>query len=372
LEFIVRFVDEVKIEVEAGDGGHGIVAWRREKYVPKGGPAGGDGGNGGSVKFVADESMHSLLDFRYNPLLRAQKGGMGLGKGMHGKNGKDFIARVPVGTQIYDFESEALIIDLVEEAQEAIVAIGGSGGHGNARFSSSTRRAPDFAKQGYLGEKRTLKLSLKVLADVGLLGYPNAGKSTLLSVISAARPKVADYPFTTLTPQLGVVQVELGKSFVMADIPGLIEGAAEGAGLGIQFLKHLERVRVICHLIEPLPEWMLEDGELSDADKLEKLKEKYQILRAELNTYSEDLAGVPEIVVLTKKDLLNTQEDHQGVLSEFKEFLGMQGTRVFEISAAQKEGLRDLVFSLWDFVKREKGINEDDKSFDPIANNKLF
>jgi GTP-binding protein len=332
----VRFVDEVKIEVEAGDGGHGIVAWRREKYVPKGGPAGGDGGNGGSVTFVADESMHSLLDFRYNPLLRAQKGAMGLGKGMHGKNGKDFIAKVPVGTQIYDYESEALIIDLLEEGQEAVVATGGSGGHGNARFSTSTRRAPDYAKQGLPGEKRTLKLSLKVLADVGLLGYPNAGKSTLLSVISAARPKVADYPFTTLTPQLGVVQVELGKSFVMADIPGLIEGAAAGAGLGIQFLKHLERVRVICHLIEPLPEWMLEDSELSDADKLQRLKEKYLSLRAELKNYSEELAAVPQIVVLTKKDLLEYQEEHESVLSEFRAFLASQGNDVFEISSAKK------------------------------------
>ena len=369
----MRFIDEVKIEVQAGDGGGGIVAWRREKYVPKGGPAGGDGGDGGSVRFVADESMHSLLDFRYNPLLRAQKGAMGLGKGMHGKNGKDFIARVPVGTQVYDFHSDALIVDFLEHGQEAVVALGGSGGHGNARFSSSTRRAPDFAKPGLPGETKILKLSLKVLADVGLLGYPNAGKSTLLSVISAARPKVADYPFTTLTPQLGVVQVELGKSFVMADIPGLIEGAADGAGLGIQFLKHLERVRVICHLVEPLPEWMAEDDSLADEEKLKKLQEKYLSLRAELKNYSEELAGVPEVVVLSKKDLLESHEEHQELIAQFKEFLKNRGTQVFEISSAQKSGLRDLVFCLWDHVKKEKGVQEDAvPTFDPIGNNKLF
>ena len=369
----MRFVDEVKIEVQAGDGGNGIVAWRREKYVPKGGPAGGDGGDGGSVKLIADESMHSLLDFRYNPLLRAQKGAMGMGKGMHGKNGKDFVARVPVGTQVYDYHSDALIVDFLEDGQEAVVALGGSGGHGNARFSSATRRAPDFAKPGLPGETKTLKLSLKVLADVGLLGYPNAGKSTLLSVISAARPKVADYPFTTLTPQLGVVQVEVGKSFVMADIPGLIEGAAEGAGLGIQFLKHLERVRVICHLVEPLPEWMAEDASLSAEEKLEKLKDKYQSLRAELKNYSEELAAVPEVVVLSKKDLLEAHPEHQELIGQFKAFLVREGNQVFEISSAQKHGLRDLIFCLWAHVKTEKGENEGTPAvFDPIGNNKLF
>jgi GTP-binding protein len=367
----VRFVDEVKIEVQAGDGGNGIVAWRREKYVPKGGPAGGDGGNGGSVVLIADEGLHSLLDFRYNPLLRAQKGADGQGKGMHGRGGKDFIARVPVGTQIYDFDTEVLIADLTEEGEEAVVALGGSGGHGNTRFASSTRRAPDFSKPGLPGESRTLKLSLKVLADVGLLGYPNAGKSTLLSVISAARPKVADYPFTTLTPQLGVVQVELGKSFVMADIPGLIDGASEGAGLGIQFLKHLERVRVICHLVEPLPEWMLDDPEMSSEEKLDKLKEKYLALRAELKNYSEELAEVPELTVMTKKDLWDAHEDHEELVQGFKNFLQTQNAQVLEISSAQKEGLKELVFGLWGFVKKEKAPVEE-TGFDPSAGDKLF
>ena len=296
-----------------------------------------------------------------------------MGKGMHGKNGKDFVARVPVGTQVYDYHSDALIVDFLEDGQEAVVALGGSGGHGNARFSSATRRAPDFAKPGLPGETKTLKLSLKVLADVGLLGYPNAGKSTLLSVISAARPKVADYPFTTLTPQLGVVQVEVGKSFVMADIPGLIEGAAEGAGLGIQFLKHLERVRVICHLVEPLPEWMAEDASLSAEEKLEKLKDKYQSLRAELKNYSEELAAVPEVVVLSKKDLLEAHPEHQELIGQFKAFLVREGNQVFEISSAQKHGLRDLIFCLWAHVKTEKGENEGTPAvFDPIGNNKLF
>jgi len=367
----LRFVDEVKIEIQAGNGGNGIVAWRRERYVPQGGPAGGDGGNGGNVMFIADEGLHSLLDFRYNPLLRAQHGVNGQGKGMHGRAGKDFIARVPIGTQVYDAETQELIVDLTEDGQEAVVALGGSGGHGNARFATSTRRAPDFAKPGLPGEHKTLKLSLKVLADVGLLGYPNAGKSTLLSVISAARPKVADYPFTTLTPQLGVVQVVPGKSFVMADIPGLIEGASEGAGLGIQFLKHLERVRVICHLVEPLPEWIMDDPDLDDTQRLEKLKEKYLSLRGELQNYSEDLAKVPELIVMTKKDLWNGQSNHTQLVSDFKAFLSSQHATVLEISSAQKEGLKPLVFQLWDYVKKEKATTEE-TGFDPLAGGKLF
>ncbi|MCP4502013.1 MAG: GTPase ObgE [Deltaproteobacteria bacterium] len=246
----MKFIDEVTVFCRAGKGGNGCVAWRREAGVPMGGPSGGDGGNGGHIAFVADEGLHSLLDHKYNPHIRADGGEDGRSKNQFGKKGETVLVKVPVGTQIFDKETGELLHDFTDADVEVQLLKGGSGGHGNARFTSSTRQSPDFAKPGLEGEDKILRLSLKLLADVGLLGFPNAGKSTFLSRVSAAQPKIADYPFTTLTPQLGVVEVERYYTFVMADVPGLIEGASEGLGLGHQFLKHLERVRVLCHLIE--------------------------------------------------------------------------------------------------------------------------
>lgn len=345
----MKFVDEVTIYAKAGDGGDGCVAWRREKSVPMGGPAGGDGGDGGNVVLVADENLGTLLDFRFRPRLEAQNGESGRSRNQYGAMGADETAKVPVGTQVFDADTGELIADLNEHGMRAIVCQGGSGGFGNTRFKNASRQAPDFAKPGLPGQERTLRLNLKLMADVGLLGFPNAGKSTLLSRISAARPKIADYPFTTLTPQLGVVQAPDNNSFVVADIPGLIEGASLGAGLGFQFLKHLERVRVLCHLIDPT---LVELDETEDVNRLVK---RYEAIRTELAQFSETLTALPEIVVLTKSDTLHDDEHTAAAVDKLKAHLKKKKRPLMVISAVSGDGLDPLLHQLWGYVAAARG-----------------
>ncbi len=344
------FIDEVVLQAKAGDGGNGAVAWRREAHVPRGGPAGGDGGDGGDVVLVGDEGVHSLLDFTYNPHLRAKNGQPGRGKRQAGEGGTEALAKVPIGTQVLDVETGELLADITAHAQRVVVCKGGSGGFGNSRFATPSRQAPEFAKPGLPGEERRIRLSLKLMADVGLLGFPNAGKSTFLSRVSAARPKIASYPFTTLAPQLGVVRSPFDDhaSFVVADIPGLIEGAAEGAGLGVRFLKHLERVRVLCHLIEvPL--------ELTDAPSDDDsggthdptrgpvdLVARYEALRSELARFNPALSAVPEVVVLNKIDLLDEPRAHPRV-TKLEAHLAQRGVPLGFMSTATGAGLDDVL-----------------------------
>ncbi|MBO6704137.1 MAG: GTPase ObgE [Pseudomonadales bacterium] len=288
----MKFVDEASIKVEAGNGGNGCLSFRREKYIEKGGPDGGDGGDGGSIYLVGDAALNTLVDFRFQPNYRAQKGEHGKGSDRTGAKGDDMQIRVPCGTSVYDDETDAYLGDVNDEGEVMLVASGGKHGLGNTRFKSSTNRAPRQTTPGEPGEMRNLRLELKLLADVGLLGLPNAGKSTLISVVSAAKPKIADYPFTTLVPNLGVVRIDHNRSFVIADIPGLIEGAAEGAGLGVQFLKHLSRTRVLLHLIDLSP--------IDGSDPAEN----FLTIEAELARYSEGIAEKPRWLVFTKSDLL--------------------------------------------------------------------
>src|SRR4028119_1396211 len=287
------FIDRAKIKIKAGDGGNGVTAFRREKFVPKGGPSGGDGGKGGDVWLEASEGLNTLLHLRYNPEHKAERGRHGEGSNRHGKDGQDAVIQVPVGTQIFDAESEELVFDFTESGQRFLAAKGGKGGWGNQHFATPTNRAPKYHYDGRPGGERELQLELKLIADVGLVGFPNAGKSTLISVISAAKPKIADYPFTTLEPNLGVVDLGEYKTFVVADIPGLIEGASEGAGLGDRFLRHVERTKVILHLIDV--------SSISGRDSLED----YEIINRELKAYNADLADRPQIVVATKLDALD-------------------------------------------------------------------
>jgi GTPase len=284
----MKFLDEAKIYIRSGDGGNGCVSFRREKFIEFGGPNGGDGGKGGDMVAEAVEGLNTLIDYRYQQHFKAQRGGGGMGKDRHGANGADAVLKVPVGTQIFAEDGETLLADLTEVGQRAVLARGGNGGFGNAHFKSSTNRAPRRANPGLSGEELTIRLRLKLIADAGLVGLPNAGKSTLLAAVSAAKPKIADYPFTTLNPQLGVVRIDDGE-FVLADIPGLIEGAHEGAGLGDRFLGHIERCRVLLHLV---------DGTGAHAG------EAYKAVRRELEAYGHDLAGKPEVVALTKADAL--------------------------------------------------------------------
>ncbi len=359
---MATFIDEAKIYAKAGDGGDGCVSWRREKYVPRGGPAGGDGGNGGNVVFVADSQVRSLLDFKYQRHLTAKNGEPGRSKNQYGAAGADAVAKVPLGTEIYDAETGELLCDFTEDGQTEIVLAGGSGGWGNTRFQSATRQAPDFAKPGLPGEERTLRLSLKLLADVGLLGFPNAGKSTFLSSVSAARPKIADYPFTTLVPNLGVVQAGDAETFVIADVPGLIEGASEGAGLGIRFLKHLERVQVICHLLEAPAEW---DEELTD----DALVERYRTLRRELEAFNPDFQWLPEVVCLNKSDLGEPALSHPAV-HKLEEMLRDNGQTLYRMSAATGEGTDAVKHALLTEVKRDR-TPEAPTGYDPLAKEKL-
>ena len=336
----MKFVDEATIDVKAGDGGNGAVSFRREKYIPLGGPDGGDGGDGGSVWMVADSGLNTLADFRYERRFKAQRGENGRGRNCTGKAGEDCIIRVPVGTLVYEEDTEELMGDLVEDGQRLLVARGGFHGLGNLRYKSSTNRAPRESKPGTPGEHRSLRLELKLLADIGLLGKPNAGKSTLIRAISAAKPKVADYPFTTLHPNLGVVRVEAHRSFVVADIPGLIEGAAEGAGLGVQFLKHLSRTGLLLHLVDVAP--------LDGSDPVEDVK----AIARELEKFSAELGGRERWLVLNKIDMV-PEGKREALCRDLVERLGWQGP-VFEISALAKQGTRELVFAIMEVIEARR------------------
>lgn len=334
----MKFVDEVRIQVKAGDGGPGAVSFRREKFVPRGGPNGGNGGRGGSVWAEATENATTLLDYRYEPIHRARNGEPGRGSDQYGHDGPDVILKVPVGTLVKDAETGALLFDLAAHGERALLAKGGRGGLGNMNFATATRQAPRFAQPGEPGEERELVFELKLLADVGLIGFPNAGKSTLVSRLSKARPKVADYPFTTLTPHLGVVPYKDHQSFVMADIPGIIEGAHEGAGLGHQFLKHVERCRLLIHLVDCGIEPM-EDGDGSPAETARAPIRDYEALNRELALYSEALSKKPQLVAATKIDL----PEARARAETFARQLEGDGVGCFLISAATGEGLGPLI-----------------------------
>ena len=329
----MQFIDRVKIKVKAGDGGNGLASFRREKYVPLGGPDGGDGGDGGSVIFKVDEGKSTLLDLRYNKKIVAASGMNGKTKKMHGAYGDDIIVKVPLGTIVRDLDSGSIIADLTRKDQQATIAKGGKGGKGNFRYKSSRNTAPEYAQKGMPGESRNIEVELKVLADVGLVGFPSVGKSTLLSVVSKARPEIAEYHFTTIQPNLGMVQVPDGRSFVMADLPGLIEGAAQGKGLGHQFLKHVERCRVILHVIDM--------GAFDGRDPLED----YEIINKELGEYEYRLLERPQIVIANKMDLDDAQEN----LTRFKE--KYPDVPVYETTTLIAEGLEQVLYKAADLLE---------------------
>ena len=344
----MKFVDEAEIRVEAGDGGNGTVGFRREKYIPKGGPDGGDGGDGGSVYLQADENLNTLIDYRFERFHRAERGQNGQGGNCTGRAGEDLTVMVPVGTRATDVETAEVLGDLTKPGQRLKVAQGGFHGLGNARFKSSVNRAPRQKTNGTPGEIRNLKLELMLLADVGLLGMPNAGKSTFIRSVSAAKPKVADYPFTTLVPNLGVVRQDSQRSFVIADIPGLIEGAADGAGLGIRFLKHLERCRVLLHMVDLLP-----------ADQSDPAENAKKIIE-ELEKYSPKLAAKPRWLVFNKVDLL-LEEEVEALCESIKEKLEWDGP-VYQISAFQKMNTQQLCHEIMNYIETlPAGIDEDDE-----------
>jgi GTP-binding protein len=326
------FFDEAKIYVKGGDGGDGSVAFRREKYVPFGGPSGGNGGSGGDVYLEVDPNLNTLIHFKKRSHFKAEAGGRGSGKNQQGKAGLDLLIPVPPGTEIQDADSGEFVADLVEDDQRMLVARGGRGGRGNAAFASSTNQAPRLAEHGEPGEERWLRLEMKLIADVGVIGMPNAGKSTLLSVVSAARPKIAAYPFTTLQPNLGVVQLESYESFVMADVPGLIEGASEGAGLGHQFLRHVERTRLLLHLLDGASQDPLED---------------WETINDELSQFSPELASKPQIAVLNKMDL----PDAQAWWPLVKEAMAERGLEAHAISAVTGEGVQQLMRRAYELLK---------------------
>ncbi|MEI3605823.1 GTPase ObgE [Pseudogracilibacillus sp. SE30717A] len=328
------FVDQVNVYVKAGDGGNGIAAFRREKYVPKGGPAGGDGGNGGDIIFRVNEGLNTLIDFRYNRHFKAERGENGMSKSKHGKNAEPLIVPVPPGTTVYDADTGELIADLTAHEQQSVIVKGGAGGRGNLRFATSRNPAPNLAENGEPGEERNIRVELKVIADVGLVGFPSVGKSTLLSVVSSARPKIAEYHFTTLSPNLGVVDTEDGRSFVMADLPGLIEGAHEGIGLGHQFLRHIERTRLIVHLIDM--------ASLESRDPYTD----YVKINEELVQYDKKLMDKQQIIVANKMDMPDAEEN----LQLFKEKLP-EGIRVYPISALTREGLKELLYVIADTLE---------------------
>jgi len=337
------FIDRVKIKIKAGDGGNGVTAFRREKFVPRGGPSGGDGGNGGDVWLESDEGINTLLHLRFNPEHKAERGRHGEGSNRFGKHGEDAVIKVPVGTQVFDAGSNDLLFDFTEPGQRFLAAKGGKGGWGNAHFATPTRRAPKFHYQGRPGQEKELQLELKLIADVGLVGFPNAGKSTLISVISAARPKIADYPFTTLEPNLGVVDMGDYKTFVVADIPGLIEGASEGAGLGDRFLRHVERTKLMLHLVDV--------SSFSGRDPVSD----YEIINRELAAYNEDLAARPQIVVATKIDVMDDPER----LEDLRKRAVKDGKPFFAISSATREGVDRLLYEVVKHldVLTEKPVN---------------
>jgi GTPase len=327
------FVDQARVYVKAGDGGNGLVAYRREKYVPKGGPAGGDGGNGADIIFEVDEGLNTLMDFRYNRHFKGKRGENGMSKNQHGKNAEPLVIPVPPGTTVIDEDTNEVIADLTTQDQRAIIVHGGRGGRGNSRFTTPRNPAPDFAENGEPGEERNIKVELKVIADVGLVGFPSVGKSTIISVVSAAKPKIADYHFTTLSPNLGVVDTEDHRSFVMADLPGLIEGAHAGVGLGHQFLRHVERTRLIVHVIDM--------ASMEGRDPYED----YVKINNELNEYDPSLLKRPQIIAANKMDMPTAEEN----LNSFKEKLN-EDIPVFEISALTKEGLREILFAIADHL----------------------
>ncbi|MBP2019944.1 GTP-binding protein [Symbiobacterium terraclitae] len=328
------FVDVARIYVKGGDGGRGSNSVRREKYIPEGGPWGGDGGRGGNVVFVVDPGLNTLVDFKYQKHFKAERGEHGGTKGMHGRKGEDLVVKVPPGTVVKDDDTGEVLFDLVEPGQRVVVARGGRGGRGNMRFATPTNKCPTFYEKGEPGEERWLLLELKVVADVGLVGFPNAGKSTFLSAVSAARPKIANYPFTTLNPVLGVVEVGDGRSFVIADIPGLIEGAHQGVGLGHEFLRHVERTKVLIHVL---------DG--AGTEGRDPLQD-FDVIQHELRAYNPELADRPTLVAFNKMDLPEARENLPRVQAE----LEARGYRVFPISGATREGFRPLLAAAADLI----------------------
>ena len=341
------FIDRAKIHVQGGDGGNGVTAFRREKFVPRGGPSGGDGGRGGDVILVADASLNTLLHLRYNPSHTAPRGLHGEGSNRSGRTGEDLLVRVPVGTQIFDFTSGDLLHDLSHDGDRWLAARGGRGGFGNAHFATSTNRAPRYHQTGSKGEELDLQLELKLLADVGLVGFPNAGKSTFISTVSAARPKIADYPFTTLEPHLGVVDLGDFRTFVIADIPGLIEGAHTGAGLGDRFLRHIERTKLLLHLVD-----------VSSVSGREAATD-YETVNHELASYNQDLATRPQFVVATKIDALDEPER----LESLKQRAIADNKPFFAISSATNEGVRELVNAM---AAKLEELNAESKRTDTV------
>jgi GTP-binding protein len=348
----MKFFDEARIEVIAGKGGDGSASFRREKSVPRGGPDGGDGGRGGSISAIADSNLNTLIDYRYTRIFRAKPGENGRGRDQYGKGADDILLRVPVGTVIKDAETGEVIADLAKEGDQALLAKGGKGGIGNIHFKSSTNRAPRQFTRGEEGQQRKLEMELRVLADVGLLGMPNAGKSTLIRAVSAARPKVADYPFTTLQPNLGVVRVDANRSFVMADIPGLIEGAAEGAGLGHQFLRHLQRTKILLHLVDMAPF----DADIDPAAEV-------KAIAAELKKYDPSLAKKTRWLVLNKADLLDAAEAKKRAQALVKKLRWTQPW--FMVAAINGSGTKELTFEVMEYLEKQRrgarGARSEDK-----------
>jgi GTP-binding protein len=340
----MKFIDEAKIEIIAGDGGNGVASFCREKFRPFGGPDGGDGGKGGSIWAVADRNINTLVDYRFSRLHKARNGENGRGADCYGKGADDIMLRMPVGTLIIDQNDGEIVADLTEHGQQVLLAKGGEGGWGNIHFKTSTNRAPRQKSEGKEGERRELRLELKVLADVGLLGMPNAGKSTFISAVSNARPKIADYPFTTLHPNLGMVRVSHEKSFVIADIPGLIEGAAEGAGLGIQFLRHLQRTRLLLHIVD-----------LAPFDNVDPVKEAKAIVK-ELQKYDESLYDKPRWLVLNKLDMV-PEADRKKRVKDFVKKFGWKGP-AYEISALTREGCEELVQDIYNYLAEQKQMEQ--------------
>lgn len=336
------FIDQAKIEVKAGDGGNGIVAFRREKYVPDGGPAGGDGGKGGDIVFKVDEGLLTLMDFRYNRHFKAKKGENGMSKGMHGRGAEDLVVPVPPGTVIINEETNEAIVDLTDVEQEYIIARGGRGGRGNTRFANSRNPAPKISENGEPGEELTLVLELKMLADVGLLGFPSVGKSTLLSVITSAKPEIASYPFTTITPNIGVVELDDGRSFVIGDMPGIIEGAADGVGLGHQFLKHIERTKVLLHLLD-----------MSGIEGRDPF-EDYLTIQEELKNYDISLLNKPQLILANKMDMPESEDN----LIKFKKEMDAHDKdyELFEISAIQNKGLKKVLYRTIELVEEYQEV----------------
>ncbi|ABR48464.1 GTP-binding protein Obg/CgtA [Alkaliphilus metalliredigens QYMF] len=347
------FIDKAKIHLKSGKGGDGAVAFRKEKYVPAGGPAGGDGGKGGNIIFVVDEGMRTLMDFRYKMHYSAENGENGKGRMQYGKDGEDLILRVPPGTIIREEKTGHLVADLTQPKERRIIAKGGKGGKGNVHFKSATRQAPQFAIAGVKGEELTVTLELKLIADVGLVGFPNVGKSTLLSVVTSAKPKIADYHFTTLTPNLGVVRTKRGDSFVLADIPGLIEGAHEGTGLGHEFLRHVERTKLLIHVLDV--------AGIEGRDPLED----FEKINEELKLYNEKLSTRPQVVAANKTDVMGENEN----LKKLTEALAEKGIEVFPVSAATKQGLDELL----DYVSiKLKELEDTEVELEEVEEEKLY